>query len=325
MEGLTAQLDRIVERLTPFTQLDEQLDPQQFHPLEPRSSSRRLAAIDGSHRLLLDGRSFLIVALRSGVVTYRGDELVDCQTPLEISFLERATLKESFEPGWRKLAARLDLEGWHTPSPPELQAAPERLRELGEWLAATQALEDLKTGDLLVMDGALRSPTRSGQAVLEALARKASAMGVGLAAVAKRSALSLGGLPLLPALERLADGHRANWAWAYPLGSAVRARSAGEVWAVSFTLGIPTAFRVDVAGGLEPLEVLARLGSYCRDILYPGYPHPLARIHNQVFLSAQDGHDLIQTLQSRTLGAGLPPGAWQMLFADFHDVLDRSV
>lgn len=323
--GLEAQLDHIVDQLTPFTQLEEELDHDLFQPLKSIPHTQRLVAVDGSHRLLLDGRSFLIVALRSGAVTYQGDSFLESQIPMEVLFLERSKLSSSFKRMWQALADKLDLDGSQAPSTPQLQVAPERLRELGEWMAATLALEDLKAGDLLVMDGALRSPTNSGQAVLEALVQKASELGAGLVAVAKRSALSLGGLPLLPALERLAAGSPTPGAWSFPLGSVIQVRSAGEVWAVSFTPGIPTAFRVDVAGGLEPTEALARLGSYCSDILYPGYPHPLARVHNQVFLSAQDGHDMIQSLQSRTLGAGLPPGAWQMLFADFHNVLDRSV
>ena len=323
--GLETQLDQIVGQLIPFTQLEEELDPDHFQPLESEPHTQRLVAVDGSHRLLLDGRSFLIVALRSGTVTYQGDSCLENHTPLQVHFLERSELARIFDEGWQTLTHSLDLGGWEAPTVPDLQAAPDRLRELGEWLAATRALEGLEAGDLLVMDGALRSPTRQGQAVLEALAQRSKERGVGLVAVAKRSALSLGGLPLIPALERLAQNDQVPGAWAFPLEKVVQVRSAGQVWAASFTPGIPTAFRVDVAGGLEPQEALARLGAYCTDILYPGYPHPLARVHNQVFLSSQDGHDLIQTLQSRTLHAGLPPGAWQMLFADFHSVLDRSV
>lgn len=322
---LDEQLDRVVDQLAPFVELDRELDPDAFQTLPQLPSPGRLVAVDGSHRLLLDGRSFLIIALRAGTVTYQGPSPAGASAPLEVRFLSKSDYGRALREAWEALAPPLGLEGWDDPVGSDLQAAPERLRELGEWLAATRALKELEAGDLLVLDGALRSPTRQGQAVLEGLARQAERQGVGLAAVAKRSALSLGSLPLLPALERLAGRLKLRGGWAYPLDPVVQARSAGQIWAVNFTPGAPTAFRVDVAGGLEPLEVLGRLGGYCLDVLYPGYPHPLARIHNQVFLSAQEGRDLTQALQSRTLAAGLPPGAWQVLFADFHQVLDRSV
>ncbi len=322
---IDAQLEWVVDRLTPFGALEQDLDPGLFETLGSRTHKDRLVAVDGSHRLLLDGRSFIIIALRAGTVTYRGHTQQGTKTPLRVLFIDQRELASVYRTGWESLAKALDLGDWNAPVIPGIQAAPERLRELGEWLVSARALDSLDAGDILLVDGALRSPTRPGQAVLSALARKALDREVGLVAVAKRSALSLNSLPLLPTLERLAEREGMKGAWAYPLAGVVTTRSAGEVWAASFLPGVPTAFRVDVAGGLEPCVALGKLCDYCSDILYPGYPHPLARIHNHVFLSAQHGRDLIQTLQSRTLAAGLPSAAWRVLFADFHSVLDRSV
>ncbi|MEO2237542.1 MAG: hypothetical protein ABGW95_04810, partial [Candidatus Poseidoniia archaeon] len=67
------------------------------------------------------------------------------------------------------------------------------------------------------------------------------------------------------------------------------------------------------------------LVALARDVVYPGYPWPLAQAHNLVLIDGDLTDALRQALQGAALEQGLAPGAWDVLFSDYHEVLDRSV
>ena len=140
-----------------------------------------------------------------------------------------------------------------------------------------------------------------------------------VAAVAKRSSLAADGLPLGPALQRLGN-HANHGAWWTPLA----AKSQGRAAVARLNTAVDWAFRIDVAGA-DSLATVAALMHYARDAVYPGYPYPLAHAHNRVILDRDTGAGLTQALQVEALEAGLAPAAWEVLFSDYHQVLDRSV
>jgi hypothetical protein len=315
MDPVRAQLDAIAARLAAH---GIAAPGTEFAPLAPGEAPALVAAVDGSSRTLLDGGAFAVVALRAGRVVVRDGAVAEREAPLEVRLLEAGTFADEWSERYRRVTGRLPAE-----QPADLQAALEWLRELAETEAALAALEALvavleASADdaLLLLDGALTSPHAPARDALRLVLDRADAAGVTVAAVAKRSALARDGAPLLPALMRDSpDG-----CWRAPLDCD----SLGTPGAVRLNPASEWAFRLDVAGG-DYGAVAASLAGLARDAVYPGYPWPLAQAHNLVIIDGDLTESLRQALQGAALEQGLAPGAWDVLFSDYHEVLDRSV
>lgn len=318
MDLVRAQLDAIAARLAAHGSV---APGAEFAELAPGPPPVLIAAVDGSSRTLLDGGAFVVVALRAGRVVVRdAEEVLEREAPLEVRLLEADTFADEWSERYREATGRLPAE-----QPPDLQAALEWLRELAETEAALAALEVLAIagapesgapGSLLLLDGALTSPHAPARDALRLVLDRADAAGVTVAAVAKRSSLARDGAPVLPALMRDSpDG-----CWRAPLDCD----SLGKSGAVRLNPASEWAFRLDVAGG-DYGAVAASLVALARDAVYPGYPWPLAQAHNLVIIDGDLTDALRQALQGAALEQGLAPGAWDVLFSDYHEVLDRSV
>ena len=318
MDLVRAQLDAIAARLAAHGSVALGAE---FAELAPEVPPALVAAVDGSSRMLLDGGAFAVVALRAGRVVVRdAEEVLEREAPLEVRLLEADSFADEWSERYREATGRLPAE-----QPPDLQAALEWLRELAETEAALAALEALATagaadsaapGPLLLLDGALTSPHAPARDALRLVLDRADAVGVTVAAVAKRSSLARDGAPVLPALMR--DSPDGCWR------TALDCDSLGRSGAVRLNPASEWAFRLDVAGG-DYGAVAASLVALARDAVYPGYPWPLAQAHNLVIIDGDLTDALRQALQGAALEQGLAPGAWDVLFSDYHEVLDRSV
>ncbi len=313
MDLVRVQLDAIAARLAVHGSV---APGAEFAELAPEMPPALVAAVDGSSRMLLDGGAFAVVALRAGRVVVRdAEEVLEREAPLEVRLLEADTFADEWSECYREATGRLPSE-----QPPDLQAALEWLRELAETEAALAALEALAIagapGSLLLLDGALTSPHAPARDALRLVLDRADAAGVTVAAVAKRSSLARDGAPVLPALMR--DSPDGCWR------TALDCDSLGKSGAVRLNPASEWAFRLDVAGG-DYGTVAASLVALARDAVYPGYPWPLAQAHNLVLIDGDLTDALRQALQGAALEQGLAPGAWDVLFSDYHEVLDRSV
>ncbi len=313
MDLVRAQLDAIAARLAVHGSV---APGAEFAELAPEVPPALVAAVDGSSRMLLDGGAFAVVALRAGRVVVRdAEEVLEREAPLEVRLLEADTFADKWSECYREATGRLPSE-----QPPDLQAALEWLRELAETEAALAALEALAIagapGSLLLLDGALTSPHAPARDALRLVLDRADAAGVTVAAVAKRSSLARDGAPVLPALMR--DSPDGCWR------TALDCDGLGKSGAVRLNPASEWAFRLDVAGG-DYGTVAASLVALARDAVYPGYPWPLAQAHNLVLIDGDLTDALRQALQGAALEQGLAPGAWDVLFSDYHEVLDRSV
>lgn len=311
MEEVRPQLAAVAAALIRFGTLEPEAE---FSPLHDVALPPAVAAVDGSVRTLLDGGSFIVLALRAGHVAFRGHVPADDDAELEVLLITQENMAQLYDARYRAVVGAAPAEPLD-----DLAVAPERLREASEWAAAQRALDVLEPGALLLLDGALASPHRDGAAGLRALLAHAAAREVAVAAVAKRSSLAADGLPLVPALQR-AGNRTTDEAWWTPLA----AKSQGRAAVARLNAAVDWAFRIDVAGG-DSLATAAALAHYARDAVYPGYPYPLAHAHNRVILDRDTGAGLTQALQGEALLAGLSPAAWEVLFSDYHTVLDRSV
>lgn len=304
--AIVAELARLLSARRDF--------PWPFQALESRPVGR-VASVDGGSAPVLAGHGFVVGAVRAAaLVVDSGEPKAATLPPPRLDLLP--------EGGAAGVARRRVEElGGVLRSPPRDPArALDAIREAEEWHAGRESLAALRSGDLLLLDGALRSEV----GLLPTFLDEAWALGVTLAAVAKRTSATVAGAPLLPAA--LQAGRRAfpGRPWACEITPAV-AEPGARSFAALLEAGAGRCFRIDLDERVaDPHAALGMLLPLCRDPGYPGYPAPLAMAHNRVAFTEAETQDLAARLREGALRSGVAPEAWDACFEDFHEVLDRG-
>ncbi len=256
-----------------------------YHAFEPSPPPPTLA-VDGSHAVLVDNGAYWVVAVRAA----HSDAIPETN-------LYANSAAEGETEVQRLYASR----GLGAPSVRSAEAYAEAHRALAELDAAIVAIRELPEGGLLLIDGALAQLPEHAQGMADRILDRATASGVHLAGISKRSGLDHDGAPLLPALG--AEGPATCWWTPLPAHTAVAARLHPAAHHV---------FRIDAE-----TAVLPWLAHWSRDAVYRGYPYPLAKAHNQVAITKAEARRLTEHVRSH-LGAGAA------ILDDFHAVLDRN-
>ena len=82
---------------------------------------------------------------------------------------------------------------------------------------------------------------------------------------------------------------------------------------------------MDGAAGPAPAgAVLGRLAALARDPAFVGYPYPLARAHQAARVTGYAVADVRRAFRDALGTAGMSPDDVEVLFQDFHVVLNRS-
>ncbi len=282
------RVEGIEQALHAMRGIDRPLDVE-WVAIEPREPPPT-AAVDGSHAVLVDTGAVWIVATRAAVATDgRSDP------PMQIHGCLAGDAQDLVD-------QRYVQRGLTSPPVRSAEAFATALRSLDELDAAFQAIRDLPEGGLLLVDGATTGLPPGPQEIADRILDRATASGVHLAGVSKRSGLADADGPLLPRLRRAAG----------PVETPVVTRLAGCFGAVLHPQS-PHAFRIDCEE-----QVLAWLVAMSNDAVYVGYPYPLAKAHNTAAIT----HAEARRVRERVLReAG--PHAWAL--DDFHAVLDRNV
>ena len=98
----------------------------------------------------------------------------------------------------------------------------------------------------------------------------------------------------------------------------------GDIFVAHLAPTATHAFRVDVARGPAPaLEVLGRLAGLADDPAFVGYPYPLARAHQAARVTGYDVVDVRRAFREALSRRGMAEGDVELLFQDFHEVLNR--
>lgn len=258
-----------------------------FQDLHEAGAAGPVTAVDGSHAVLVDNGSVWVVAHRAHALAWPGPAH-------PIAPIITAVTPE----GGARLAGRpiASAEG--------LAVA---LRERAETAALRATVEAAPAGALVLADGALHGLPGEQQDTANALRELAFQRGVSLVGVAKRSGLERDGVALVPALHAL----RPEGRWAVHVGDGT--------FVARLHAAASMPFRVDA----RTVADVARLLPLCRDAAYPGYPYPLAKVHNQVAFTAGAVAELKAGLERALRQDG--GSAALHAVADFHDVLDRNV
>src|SRR5919106_1858999 len=304
--------------------LVEQGHPDDFEltPLSPADPGR-VWAVDGGSCLLADGRSFQVVGYRAARVRFAGDttDLVE-SSPLQVRALSSAELESVARD------ALTDLCGSPPERLPELPRPVDALREWSEWAMAARSVRQAEPGDLVLVDGSLHGGPLVPPEVVRAVHGEAVARDVSLAGVVKASTLFWGrNAPLVTLLKRRGDRENGPSAWAARISaSPTFARLyVGDIFVAHLAPTAPHAFRVDVARGPAPAEeVLGRLAGAADDPAFIGYPYPLARAHQAARVTGYAVADLRRSFREALSRRGLSEDDVEVLFQDFHEILNRS-
>lgn len=297
-------------------------DAFELAPLSPTPAGT-VWAVDGGSTTLADGRSFQVVATRAARVRFRAGvtDLVD-SPPLRI----RAVSHAEMEP----LATELltELCGGEPERIPDLPRPVDALREWAEWAEVLRTIREAEDGDLVLVDGSLHGGPLVPPQVVRTAHTEAVDRDVFLAGVVKASTLFWGrNAPLVTLLKRRGDRELGPVPWAARISTdPVFGRLyPGEIFVAHLAPTAPHAFRVDVARGrATPEEVLGRLASLADDAAFVGYPYPLARAHQAARVTGFAVADLRRAFRDRLSREGMSEDDIEVLFQDFHEVLNRS-
>ncbi|HMA05600.1 MAG TPA: DNA double-strand break repair nuclease NurA [Methanomicrobiales archaeon] len=306
------------------------LNPESFRAIRPEQRGT-IAAVDGSHALLLDAGCFQVAVLRAAACGFSdGARRFRSVTPLRALTLGRESRDGSFEGLYRECFGT-DPEATVRDDEPERTAG--IMRDTLEYRAALEAAGRLKRGDLLLLDGALRISHASHEPVILDLIRACAKKGVQLCAVTKRTAITWGGgLPLVPAALSLAKAWSIPPPWVLRIGeegldvTPYRQWRHGVPCVAALHPASPLAFKIEVPEptGEDTLkEIVSRLAGWSDDGRVTGYPYPLLDAHRTARIPA----DALQKVKNDLLAgmgrSGLDPRLFQDLFGDIHDEFAR--
>jgi hypothetical protein len=307
--------------------LDEALvvpgDPSSFEleavtPADPGS----VWAIDGGSCVVADGRSFQVAGYRAARVRFSGGTTVAVERP---PLTVRAVSPEEMERVARSTHTRLC--GAEPERLPELPRPVDALREWAEWDAVGRTEREASAGDLVLVDGSLHGGPLVPQTVVQRVHAEAVERGVSLAGVVKASTLYWGrNVPLVTLLKRRGDRElgAARWAARISTDPVFGRLYVGDILVCHLAPTAAHAFRVDVARGpAERGEVLGRLAALAEDPAFVGYPYPLARAHQAARVTGYDVVDVRRSFRDALSGTGMAHDDIELLFQDFHEVLNR--
>jgi hypothetical protein len=290
--------------------------------IEPLDAGR-VWAIDGGSCVVADGRAFQVAASRVARVRFVGGATELVESPaLDVRAVSGSTLAAAAR------AALRELLGSDPESLPELPRPVDAFREWGEWRAVLATIDEAARGDLVLVDGSLHGGPLVPPAVVRRAHDRAHERGVSLAGVVKASTLFWGRhAPLVTLLKRRGDREVGPTRWAARISTdLVFGRLyVGDIFVAHLAPTAPYAFRVDVAHGPAPTEeILGRLAGLASDPAFVGYPYPLARAHQAARVTGYAVADVRRAFRDALGRAGLSDDDVEVLFQDFHVVLNRS-
>jgi len=274
-------LAEVLKGLEPHLASD--MPVEDFIRIEPDQG--RICAVDGGSAVLFDGGSFTIAAARAGSVLYDGTESIS----EDVSSVAIRLFGSS----------DIDSDGGFIEPISSWRAGMEEA-------ASIDAIGKLGEGDVLAVDGALVGAGAGSRT--ERLLTAAGAKGVRVVGVSKKTRLVHDGRPAVMNAMLSADAGGVARPWHVPLMTR-----SGVTTSIAMLHPVSTfAFRIDHTGP----EALGVLAASSGDPVYPGYPYPLARVHNVV---------AIHTPASRGLRSMLADRCRELDgLEEFHEVLDRN-
>ena len=307
--------------------LDKDLDELSFHIIKEEEPRGRVAAVDGGSATIVKGRSFLIGVYRVGSVVYQRGKRIDQKIiPLKLEIISQANLSQMY------VSAYGDLVGEEPSEAPGIEKMLDRLRLFSEWKMAQKLLDELESGDILLIDGSLKASIAPPYNFMLQFTRKAKDKGIHLVGVTKTSTLYWGDKsPLIPAVTKTAEKFCPNSKWFCQISDeklhTTGSSYLGKIYVAKLKASSDFAFRIDV-NRLDPVDpnlIFCILSYLSDDPAFLGYPYPLAAVHSISRITLSEIEDIRYKLQFRAFEKGITVSDWDLLFTDFHEVLNADL
>jgi len=307
--------------------LDKNLDEFSFKKIKEIAFDKRVSAVDGGSATVVRGRSFFIGVFRAGYVTFEGEKRVEEKVlPLRLEVVSLGNMTDKYKNAYLSVVGEVPTEA------PGLDKILDRLRVFEEWRLVLELLDRLNPYDMILIDGSLRASIVPPYSLLKAVTEKAKKRKIHLVGISKSSTLYWGKkAPLIPMVTKKAEETCSNKRWYCRLSDHDLALKNpnwfGVIYVAKLKKSSDYAFRVDInrEDEISPDLIFSALSDLCSDPSVLGYPYPLTAIHNMVRIRFSDIEDIKYKLQQKTLQKGISVSDWDLLFTDFHEVLNADL
>jgi hypothetical protein len=303
---------------------------EDFHTLEWLPFRGEIFAVDGSNVVVYDWSAASLNMVRAGYAVYSGTDWQRTAITFDDIFLADPI-------GYaRQFDAHLQIFGLQGFSlrETELERLSSYFRELAEYIALYEAVNEARRGDLVLYDGGFTWKDRPLGRILEKIFRLAEEKHVDLAGISKSSSLSWGrdpARPLLPYSSNVGSLLLPSRSWFLCLSgkrvSATLEGWDGEILVAKLHGRSRRCFRVDLPRYLseEIPAVLGKIASHSCSAECLGYPHALFRAHRDLKISLQDRNLLRLELMDLLGSSGLEESQVRMLLQDYHEVMEMRL
>lgn len=295
--------------------------------IEPHDFSGRILAVDGSNVVICDWSVANLNLIRAGFVVYMGKDWQKTVITYDDIFLADSRLcKEEFNPYLEQI---FGLKGIDL-NESDLDRLSTYFRELQEYVALNEAIEEASSGDIVLYDGSFDvfEPLRDA---LYAVFARAKDKDVALIGISKSSKLSWGvdiSLPLVQHTSYVGSLFAPGVPWYLSLKDKLvdqrQGRGICETLIVRFDGRSERAFRVDAPNYLshEIDFILERLSALSCSAESLGYPHALFRAHRDIRITEHDRDIMRLKLMEQLFEEGMSHAQVRILMQDYHDILE---
>jgi hypothetical protein len=197
---------------------------------------------------------------------------------------------------------------------------------------AQAVLDGLSEGDILLLDGSLKASIAPPHQFVLKFCQKANDKGVSLVGVSKSSTLYWGDkAPLIPAVIKRGEKFYPGSKWFCRISDEALHTTGssyfGRIYVARLKASSGFGFRIDV-NRLDPAdedEVFSSLSWLSGDPAFLGYPYPLAAAHSIARITFSEVEDIRHKLQSVAFAGGISQADWELLFTDFHEILNADL
>ena len=300
--------------------IENDLDKIEYNPIEKNNHGCSLWAIDGGQGTIVRNNVLIAGICRAGYLKFekgvRTDEMI---TPLRLYNLTPANYIDIYNQTFNDCHSKNSCER------PAFGETLGGLRRVCEEFVILECLKKIRSGDIVLLDGSLRGDKNGFMA---GLTQTIKSSGAHLTGVSKASGiLWRGGANLTAVLKNEGDRRMSGKSWSAKVGKSGKDTSGGwisDVYVAKLNPCSQNAFRIDLAhcNDHSAKDVFSALSEYATDPFFLGYPYPLAAAHQMVRLTSDELMAFSLRLQDEALRAGVNQNGWNMLFEDYHKILN---
>jgi len=300
---------------------------EDFVRIEPGDFEGEIYAVDGSNTIVFDWAVASLNQIRAGYAVYKGRDWQRTVVTYDDLFLAD---KDNYADQFERYTEAFGLKKF-TLEKAELDRLSTYFRELQEYIALTDAVNESSQGDLILFDGSFDvfDPLRS---ILNKVLMAAKDKGVDLLAISKSSSLSWGGdlsKPLIPHTNYVGSILAPGVPWYLCLkGKNINPKTeswdGGRIFITRFHARSDHAFRLDAPSYLIDHIAIAmgNLASHSCSAECLGYPHALFRAHRDLRIMDHEEQFLKLKLLSILGEAGMNEEDLRRPLLDYHDVIE---